>query len=196
MQNMKGKTRTMKRKSVYRISRPDQMSAVESGVRQVILDVLLNGGPSSIKEIANALGKPADSLYYHIRMLSEVGLIIQVDSRKSGARDEAIYDVPTERFELVTDRRDPESTDATLRIMKNMTRVAARDCASGLESPKVVTKGKYRNFRGNRYIGRLTRDEIAELNEHLGRIEKLCKESAGRTSPNLVAITCIVSPIE
>ena len=186
----------MKRKTVYRISRPDQMKAVESGVRQIILDSLLNDGPSSIKEVADALGKPPDSLYYHVKLLSKVGLIIQVDSRKSGARDEAIYDVPTERFELMTDCSDPASVDATLRIMKNMTRVTARDCAAGLKSGNAVTSGKSRNFRGNRYIGRLTIAELRELNKLFAAIEKLCKKTAGRTTPKLIAVSCVMSPIE
>ena len=186
----------MKRKAVYRVSRPDQLKAVESSVRQIILDILLNDGPSSIKDVADALGKPPDSLYYHIKLLSKVGLIMQVDSRKSGARDEAIYDVPTERFELVTDFSNPASVDATLRIMKNMTRVTARDCATGLKSGNAVTKGSSRNFRGNRYIGRLTIEELKELNNLFAAIEKLCKKTAGRTKPNLIAVSCVMSPIE
>ena len=54
------------------------------------MDAISDIAPCSISELAFELGRSPQSLYYHIDILREVGLINQVGSRKAGKRDEAL----------------------------------------------------------------------------------------------------------
>src|SRR4051812_38683008 len=65
------------------ISKAPQIRALSSPARQDILDAVTAIGPCSVAELAAAVGKPADGLYYHIRQLLEVGLL--VETRDDGA---------------------------------------------------------------------------------------------------------------
>jgi predicted transcriptional regulator len=50
-----------------------QIRALASPIRQDILDALTAIGPCSVSELAAAIGRPADGLYYHIRHLLKAG---------------------------------------------------------------------------------------------------------------------------
>ncbi|HYV40165.1 MAG TPA: helix-turn-helix domain-containing protein, partial [Thermoanaerobaculia bacterium] len=60
----------------YSITRPDQLAALASPVRQEIVDVLAGMPRAPIAAIAAALGRPANGLYYHVRELVRVGLVL------------------------------------------------------------------------------------------------------------------------
>ena len=47
--------------------------------------------PSSVKEVAAAMGVPATRLYYHINLLHDAGLVEVVETRKVGAMIERLY---------------------------------------------------------------------------------------------------------
>ena len=70
---------------------PRQIAALKAASRQEVMDVLATMGTVSIAELAVALGRPADSLYYHIRILQRVGLVQASGSRESGGRTEKLY---------------------------------------------------------------------------------------------------------
>jgi predicted transcriptional regulator len=58
-----------------RITRLDQMTVLASPVRQELLDVLARMGTVSLAEVAAALGRAPDGLYYHARLLHRAGLV-------------------------------------------------------------------------------------------------------------------------
>src|SRR5260221_8747620 len=82
------------------ITRLDQMSALASPVRQEVLDVLARVGTASLGEIAAALGRPADGLYYHVRALQKVGLAHAAGSRTRAGRREALDCAAAPQFAL------------------------------------------------------------------------------------------------
>ena len=53
-----------------------QVGALVSSVRQEIVDVLCQMGTVAVAELAAALGRPADAIYYHLRVLKRVGLVV------------------------------------------------------------------------------------------------------------------------
>ena len=62
------------------IAEPRQIRALASPVRQDILDAVVAIGPCTVAELAAALGKPPDAMYYHIRRLLAVRLLVEVAS--------------------------------------------------------------------------------------------------------------------
>jgi DNA-binding transcriptional ArsR family regulator len=54
--------------------------------------------PRTVAELGEALGMPANRLYYHVRRLVECGLVRQVDTRSSGRHTERVYGRTAERI--------------------------------------------------------------------------------------------------
>ena len=54
--------------------------------------------PRSVKEVAELFGVPPTRLYYHFNLLEEVGVISVVETRKSGAMLQKLYQVKAKSF--------------------------------------------------------------------------------------------------
>src|SRR5580704_15095748 len=78
-------------KDNYIIRDKRQMRALAASTRQEIVDVLPRMGTVSVAEIATALRRPADSLYYHLRILKRVGLVLDAGYRMLNGRREALF---------------------------------------------------------------------------------------------------------
>ncbi len=77
--------------------------------------------PITVTELADRLGVPTTRLYYHVNLLVEAGLLVQVDERRSGARTEMIYRRAGTEFKLgpdivdvIGDRRKAAEAAATV----------------------------------------------------------------------------------
>ena len=61
-----------------------QIEALASPARQEVADGLQAIGPCSIADLADLLGRAPDSLYYHVRKLEKVGLVVARGTRETG----------------------------------------------------------------------------------------------------------------
>lgn len=52
---------------VYFVRGKRQLAALAAAARQEVVDVLAEMGSVSVAELAAALGRPADALYFHLR---------------------------------------------------------------------------------------------------------------------------------
>ena len=112
----------------YIIERRDQIAALESPVRQEVVDTIQATGPCSALEIAELMGRPADALYYHIRRLVAVGLLVPLEIRRRGRRDETVYDLAGHPLVLrYPTHRDPLTHPLT-RLARSLLRTADRPC--------------------------------------------------------------------
>ena len=68
-------------KDNYIIRDKRQMRALAAATRQEIVDVLPRMGTVSVAELAAALGRPADALYFHLRILKRAGLVRSAGTR-------------------------------------------------------------------------------------------------------------------
>src|SRR5262245_47733719 len=94
-----------------RITGATAVAALASPVRQEIIDTLEALGGATIAELAGALGRPADGLYYHVRRLVRAGLLV-------GAGSPEVYRTPrTLRLDY---RRD---VPAIRRVIASMLRI-------------------------------------------------------------------------
>lgn len=73
----------------FLLSRLSQLEALASPMRVRVLKHATD--PVAVGELAERLNVPKTRLYYHVNLLVEEGLLVQVDQRKAGARIEKIY---------------------------------------------------------------------------------------------------------
>ena len=160
------------------IDRPAQLRALASPLRQELLDVLESIGPCGIAELATPLGRAADALYFHIRLLQKVGLVVEVEQRRVGRHTITIYDVPGRPLRI--DRAKARPTDLQA-VVAGILRLAMRDHRRGLTDPATITTGKARNHWGGRARGWLDERQLATANDLLERLVALLR--SGRPGP-------------
>jgi DNA-binding transcriptional ArsR family regulator len=112
-----------------------QVRALSSPVRGQILNALADLGPRTVKELAAELGRLPSSLYYHVRLLEQVGLLVEVERRRAGPREEVVYGPVAERVRLDTQRRTKAWRRALAKSTAGALELAKRQFEAALEDP-------------------------------------------------------------
>lgn len=187
--------RPARNSSLYRIRSTRQIEALTSPARQEVVDGLEVAGPCSIAELAELLGRAPDSLYYHVRKLEGVGLIVRAGTRGEGARAEALYDTPGY---MVLDHEPATARERStlMRLVGSVLRIAERDLRAALESGLAIYRRcARRNAWGARAKGWLTREELAEVREHLEAISLIFGRGKKRRGSSLHAVAFVLTPL-
>jgi DNA-binding transcriptional ArsR family regulator len=192
---MSSATKGSRRARTYPIRRSEQLEALASPVRQELVDALQASGPCSIAELAGQLGRASDSLYYHVRHLEQVGLIVHRGTRRAGRRDEALFDVPGARMQLDLQPERPSEISAVLDIVGAALRIAHRDLRAAFEAGLAVYRGRRRNAWGGRMKGWLTRAEVEQVRHHTDAIHELLQGGERREGGELYAFTSVFTPV-
>jgi len=167
----------------YIIRREEQRKALSSPIRLELLGHFITDKGMSIAEVAERMGRPPASLYYHFRLLEQVGLLLAVGTRPAGKRQEVLYRPVAARFAMPASSAGAGVKDA-MKTMSTAFRMAERDMEAALTSGHARADGLDRNFFGTRLHARLNRTALAEVNKHLKAIERILqRESKKRTVP-------------
>jgi|SRR5215471_1410072 len=171
-----------------------QLAALTAAARQEIVDALEQLGTVSVAELAGALGRPADGLYFHLRALTRAGLVRTEGQRTRSGRTEALYRTVKPELKLGYEPRDPTNRRAISGIVASMLRLASRDFRRSFQSGRVAVSGTRRELWAWRKVGRLSRSELARLTL---RIQELAKAvSVPRGKGRLYGVTVILTPLD
>lgn len=187
----------MARRRTAKLDTPARLRIIASPATLEVFEALQVGGPATATELGPRLARKPNSLHYHIRKLSRTGLIRPVDSRRSGARTETVYDVVAHEFV-----GSPAPGSTTLRritadAVASLLRLAIRNYTRALERPDAITPtGRHRNLLAHRRKARLTRAQLAEVNAHIRALERIFSASANPRSGTLHALTTVLVPLE
>ncbi|MCB9754250.1 MAG: helix-turn-helix transcriptional regulator [Myxococcales bacterium] len=184
----------MTRAKTLWIDDPAQLEVLASPVRQAILDRIEGLGPQPVKALAASLEVAADSLYYHVKKLLAVGLLVQRGVQGDGREEEALYDLPARRWHIRYRPEDPAQARALGKVTASILRQAERDFTAGLASEQAVTRGALRNLWSLRLEGALTRDELRALNGHLQAIVELLRKPERGRGGGLYALSWVLAP--
>lgn len=182
----------------YPIREIRQFDALSSPVRGEIVDVVDLLGPLTIAEIGSALGRPADSLYHHVRGLLSVGLLVRKGTMRTQGRKSAVYDVPGRPMPLRYRHTQREHIQALIRSIAGMLRLAERDFRTAFSADLVRSSGRRRNTVHSRALGWYTDEEIHEMRSRIQDVIAEFRESArerGR-GKKLYSLTAIMVPLE
>ena len=182
----------------YPITDLAQFKVLTSPTRGEILDIVSLMGPLSIAEMAEYLGKPIDSFYYHVRKLVKVGLLVDKAKRKSKRQMEVVYDLPGRPMFL---QYTPSQTDHVKNVIKSiaaMLRLAERNLRRAFSKDLIKVTGRHRNAEHVRVIGWHTNKEVQEIRAQIQKIIARFNASAKKRKPtsNLYAFTAILVPLE
>ncbi len=180
----------------YRISRPDQIRALTTPARQELIDALLSSGPASVSEIAAVLGRPADSLYHHIRILQKKGLVVTAEVRRRGRRDEVVYDVPGRPMRIDYDLGNRKVSAGIIKVIGAMLRIAQRDFNEAVAAGTAAVDGPYRDLWAARLKGWIGRPQLKRLNGHLQGICKIMLSLKRQPGSQLLSLAFVIAPLK
>lgn len=183
----------MVRPAIARLTRPDQFATLVSPIRQELLDVMARMGTVSISEVAAALGRPSDGLYYHVRALQRVGLVRPAGERRRGGRREALFRASASQFALRYSTAPPHAR-AVSAIVAAMLRLGTRDFRRALAGGAVRLDGPERDLWALRTTGWLRRPQLREVNRSILGLSR----AATRPGPGgrLYAVTILLTPLD
>lgn len=183
------------RRPLFRIQDARLVEALVSPARQEVVDALQAFGPCSIAALAESLGRAPDSLYYHVRKLKRVGLVVQRGSRGAGVRAEVLYDVPG-RLALDFEPATPRERKSLVKLVGAILRMAERDLRAALDAGRAIyRRTSRRNAWGARMKGWISREELAEVREHLEAVVRILSDGRKRPRAGLHAVTFVLAPL-
>lgn len=181
-----------KREPVYTIYGKKQLRALASSARQEIIDVLAQMGTVSVPELAQALGRPGDTLYYHLRIMEKVGLIEVVGSRVRDGRTEALYH-RARNLHIDYEAARQTNEKELIGVATSMLRLGIRDFADAVRDKQIVVGGNQRELWSARKTGRLRKADLKKVNDLIK--ELLNSVSPGSDDGQLYGITVLLTPI-
>lgn len=183
------------RRKTFILRRPDQVTALASPVRCQIVDCLTVHGPSSVREVAQRMGRKPESLYYHVKALVAVGLVLLQSTRTVNRRREAVYKVVAPR--LVADRklRSRAYKKALARTGEAVLRLAAREHRAAVEHGNTPVEGPRRVLSLRRHSARLTPASLEKLNRRLDHIFDLLDKCDDPKADGTFAVTIALAPV-
>ncbi len=191
---MSSKSPRARARRPYAIRRRDQVEALVSAVRQEVIDTLGAAGPQSVTELARLMGRPADALYYHLRRLVKVGLVVPQGERRRGRRTEVVYDLVGYPLQLDYPRGRDARTDPTVRLVAAMLRTAERDFQRGLEGHRAVVDGPARTLWATRRHAWLTPADLRRVNQLLSELLDRMGRSRQPDRGELCTLTFVLAP--
>ena len=184
----------MSNKRSYLVRGARQLAALAAASRQEIVDVLEQMGTVSVAELAAALDRPADALYFHLRALTRVGLVRKAGARARPGGEEALYCTIKPELHLHYEPRNAANRQAISTIVASMLRLADRDFRRSFDQGQVVVSGAYRELWAWRKVGRLSRAQLAEVNHRVQDLAQVVSAPLG--SGRLYAVTVILTPLD
>jgi DNA-binding transcriptional ArsR family regulator len=170
-----------------------QLRSLASPVRQEIVDVLCELGSLAVAELAAALDRPADALYYHLRALVKCGLVTGAGHRLSGQRKEELFRSVSPELRLQYETGAGGNGREVTRIVGSMLRLGTRDFARAFRRGDAKVSGAGRELWAMRRSGWLSARQLAELNRSMTHLSEAVSKPRGRG--RLYAITLLLTPV-
>lgn len=176
------------------VDRVEQVRALHGPLPHRMVAVWERLGACSVAELAAVIGETPEVLYYHVRRLVKVGLIVPITPGDPGRRAEAIYELPGR--ELVFDHRQttPAFLDALANAVGALLRLAERTYREALPLPHARRLGARRNLMLQQHDARLSPRSLSELNRRLEDIATFVAKHDDPARTDWISLTMVLAP--
>ncbi len=173
----------------------EQLRALASPVRQEIVDALHAAGPCSMSELADLLARPVDSLYFHIRRLLKVRLVVEIDARKTGRHVASMYDLPVRPVRI--DYRilsSPAGARALRSVVHGALRLSLREFDAATRNGADPQVEKPRDVWGGRTKGWLTESQHRRVVALLEELHVIFQTAQPASDTRAMALGFVLTP--
>lgn len=177
------------------VEKPREIALLAAPARQELVDTLeALGGEASVATLAAQLGRPADGLYYHLRLLVRGGLLEELPDDGDGRRYRTRVD-KGQRLQLRYRGGRNAGAAAVEKVGTSMMRIATRDFAAALKRSDVATEGPEREVWASRSKGWVDQRDLAEINRLLSRALELLHKPRSPSRDKLIALAWVLAPL-
>jgi len=177
------------------IEDPRKIAVLATPVRiEIATAIQALGGPTTVAELAEQLGRPADGLYYHLRAMVKGGLLTEHEG--DNGRCYALAVPAGESMRLVYRPGATANAKAVGLAARSMSRLAQRDFLRALADPSTVAEGPRRELWSARLRGWLEPAELAEANRLLRQLADLMLSSRPGGKGKLVMVQWMLAPLD
>jgi len=177
------------------VEKPREIALLAAPARQELVDTLeALGGEASVATLAAQLGRPADGLYYHLRLLVGGGLLEELPDDGDGRRYRTRVEKGT-RLQLRYRGGRNAGAAAVDKVGASMMRIAARDFSAALKRTDVATEGPERDVWASRSKGWVDQRDLAEINRLLARALQLLHKPRSASRDKLIALAWVLAPL-
>lgn len=178
------------------IDDPKRIRVLASPVRHEIVDTLSAlGGTATVARLAEHLGRHADGLYYHLRLLKKAGLVEELSSEDGGERAFRLAGSGKEPLRLAYRVQRGGNGSALETYARGLLKVAQRDFTQALAIPDVVASGPRRQLWAARNKGWVSSADLAEVNSLLERLCTLTSQKREGGRDVLVSLAFSLTPL-
>jgi DNA-binding transcriptional ArsR family regulator len=181
-------------KDKYIIEDKRQMRALAAATRQEIIDVLPGMGAVSVAQLAAVLKRPADSLYYHLRILTRVGLVLEAGERRRHGRRETLFRAIAREISLRYELGKKGNAREINAIVASMLRLSIRDFGSTFAAAKSVVSGSHRELWALRKTGWLSGAQLAAVNRCMAEILRIMSQA--QRKGRLYGVSVVLNPLD
>jgi DNA-binding transcriptional ArsR family regulator len=170
----------------------EQLRALAHPLRNRILSALRSDGPSTATRVAERLGSNSGKTSYHLRILGEVGLVIE-ETERGNARERwwrAAHDVTN--LEPLDFADDPEAATALDYLMGRYARFAAAQIEQWLTNREEWSPDWVQAAALSDRSMRLTHAQLTAMNEEVSAvIDRYVEATIDADDPDAVKCTTI-----
>ncbi len=181
----------------YVVRSHQQLLALASPGREDIIDAVTVLGPCGVTEIAKFVGRSRHALYYHVKAMRDLGLLVETQVEGKGVKPTAHYDLPGRPFLVRYDLSTPKSRRAVIAIGRARFRSGQWGFVRACSSPGAVVEGPRRNLWVAHWKGWLTVRDLEKANRLLAELVDVFTPSVDDTKKERspYELTFAVAPV-
>jgi DNA-binding transcriptional ArsR family regulator len=176
---------------------PDQIRVLSSAIRQELVDTLAAlGGEADVGALAEQLGRPADGLYYHLRLLVRHGLIEETGQPGRKERRYRLAGEGSAPLRLAY-RAGPHGNLAAVgAFARSLLQIAGQDFEQALEMSGTALGGPRRDLWAARDKGWVSPNDLQEINALIERISELVSQPSAPGRARLMTFAFVLAPVD
>jgi hypothetical protein len=164
---------TMTRRAIHVVKSSSHWTLMMAPVRFEMLEAMRSLAPCSVREMALAIDRPADTLYPHLRQLLRIGVVLDAGERQGRTRTERVYDLAADDFRPDFGRTNPASTSKAIdRSMQTMAGIVAKTSRAASRAGLLTYGADVQNVIGKIEMSWLTTAEFIVVRNRLRAIKQ------------------------
>jgi hypothetical protein len=184
------------RPAIREITRPGHWELMVAPVRFELLEAMRSIAPCSVREIAVAIDRPADTLYPHLRQLLRIGVIVDAGERAGRTRPERVYDLVADDFRPVfRGTSKAVATRAIDRSMQTMAGMVSRASRKSAAAGRLIYTEETQNVFGNVELAWLSAEDFELLRQKLRAIKRFLDRRKDHRRGSLFLAGSFVVPV-
>lgn len=177
----------------FAISTAEQLRALRSPTRHQILAAMERRGPCSVRDLAADTGRPAESLYYHVKALLRIGLVVEKQRRSTGRREEVVYELVSRQITVDPRKRSPTFLKELSKVYSSALRAADRNLSRALELEAAMGPGPRTAASVRQWTVRLDTGSARELRRLFEELDAFVNEHDDPAAGTAYSLTVALS---